>query len=55
MTQPDTVTGRDANDPEEAAASGSAELDTGDPWYGIPAELLDGTCGYNCDSPGGCG
>jgi hypothetical protein len=26
-----------------------------DPWQGIPAELLDGTCSYDVDSAGGCG
>ncbi|HEY3956687.1 MAG TPA: hypothetical protein VGM53_25225 [Streptosporangiaceae bacterium] len=26
-----------------------------DPWGGIPAELLDGSRGYDTDTPGGCG
>jgi hypothetical protein len=55
MTQPDTISGRPANDRAEAAAGGGGELDTDDPWYGIPVELLDGTCGYDGDTPGGCG
>jgi hypothetical protein len=29
--------------------------DGDDPWAGIPAELLDGSHGYDTDTPGGCG
>jgi hypothetical protein len=29
--------------------------DTGDPWHGIPVQLLDGTYSYDTDSAGGCG
>jgi hypothetical protein len=28
---------------------------SGDPWQGIPAEVLDGEHAYDSDSAGGCG